>query len=87
MVSCDKIKRDRASVASPAPFEIPARFLSGEFLAPAFRRMLRSPELSPTASDVLSVVDIIHSFLNLLLFCSLRIRLKIRISRMLFLRR
>jgi len=35
MVSYDKIKRDRASIASPAPFEIPARFLSGEFLAPA----------------------------------------------------
>ncbi len=35
MVSYDKIKRDRASVASPAPFEIPARSLSGEFLAPA----------------------------------------------------
>ena len=59
MVSCDKIKRDRASVASPAPFEIPARFLSGEFLAPAFRRMLRSPEWCPTSSDDLGVISII----------------------------
>ncbi|GEM_PF-3120706 len=25
MVSCDKIKRDKASVASPVPFEIPTR--------------------------------------------------------------
>ncbi len=49
-------KGTRGSVAAPHPFEIPARSLSGEFLAPAFRRTLRSPELCPTASDVLMIL-------------------------------
>ncbi len=40
--------------------EIPARFLSGEFLAPVFRRMLRSPELSPLSADVLGFIGVIH---------------------------
>jgi len=38
MVSCDKIKRDRASIASPAPFEIPARSLSRQ----NYRALLRN---------------------------------------------
>ena len=47
-------KGTRGSVVAPHPFEIPLpAFLSGEFLAPAVRRMLRSPEWCPTASDVL----------------------------------
>ncbi len=54
MVSCEKIKRDRASIASPAPFEIPARSLSrrtrrtafsgfGSDITPALRSEINLP--------------------------------------------
>ena len=59
MVSCEKIKRDRASVASPAPFEIPARSLSRRTRRTAFSGFgsdrtpaLRSEINLPSANSV-----------------------------------
>ena len=48
-----KIKGAKVSVADSRPFATPHASLSGEFLH-RLCRMLRSPELSPTSSDVLN---------------------------------
>ena len=56
MVSCDKIKRDRASVASPASFEIPARSLSRQNFRTSFGVLRKSALIwSPLSADVLVV--------------------------------
>jgi len=49
MVSYDKIKRDRASIASPAPFEIPARFFTLRF-SHRFQRIAKAQLIMYSAS-------------------------------------
>jgi hypothetical protein len=64
MVSCDKIKRDRASVASPAPFEIPARSLSLRF-SHRFQRIAKAQLIWYSASPNGLGIIAVNSFMLL----------------------
>jgi len=64
MVSCDKIKRDRTSVASPVPFEIPTRLFVGRIPRTGFAGCCGRPSRVALSATVLMAFSIIHILLK-----------------------